>query len=83
MQYETCSPLRSTVERRPMVRYRADKTHRYQIGQPAYCYPLDHPDRERVTGDGETPVFTSPVVAVNHVTGEFWTNNTHYVPVTL
>ena len=66
---------------RPKVFYRADKTHRYQIGCPAFCYPVDHPDTVHVTGDGETPVLTSPVLAVNHASGEFWTANTHYVPL--
>ena len=68
-------------EPRPMVYFRADKPHRIQVGCAAFCYPLNHPDTDRVTGDGETPVHTSPVVAVNHLSGEFWTSNTHYVPL--
>jgi hypothetical protein len=43
------------------------------------CYPLAHPS-PHVTGDGNTPVETSTVTAVNVITGEFWTRNTHYVP---
>ena len=65
---------------RPTVFYRADKPHSYQIGHPARCYPINHPDTSHVTGDGETPVDTSPVQALNHATGEFWTINTHYAP---
>jgi hypothetical protein len=68
-------------EPRPMVYYRADKLHQIQIGQSALCYPVGHPDTAHVTGDGETPARTSPVVAMNHCTGEFWTSNTHYKPL--
>lgn len=71
----------SSNKQRPTVFYREDKPHSYQIGYPAHCYPINHPDISRVTGDGETPANTSPVVAINHATGEFWTNNTHYAPL--
>ena len=68
-------------KQRETVFYRADRPHRFQIGRSAQCYPINHPDVSRVTGDGETPVNTSPVVALNHITGEFWTANTHYAPL--
>jgi hypothetical protein len=71
----------SSNEPRPLVFYRADRPHRFQVGYPALCYPIRHPHHERVTGDGETPARTSPVQAVNHLTGEFWTANTHYAPL--
>lgn len=81
MQSETSFQLPSTSERRPTVFYRADKPHHYQIGHSAFCYPLNHPDLGRVTGNGEVPARTSPVQAVNHASGEFWTRNTHYAPL--
>jgi hypothetical protein len=66
---------------KPTVRYRADRTNYVVVGQGALVYPLNHPS-ERVTGDGNTPVITSIVERVDN-NGEFWTHNTHYVPVTL
>lgn len=73
--------MRSSGEhKRPKVFYRTDKPHSYEIGKPAYIYPVGHPDMARVTGDGETPALTSPVQAINHLTGEFLTMNTHYIP---
>ena len=65
---------------RPKVGYRADRTHMIQIGRGAVIYPMTHPS-DLVTGDGETPAITSPVQSVDALTGEFWTANTHYVPV--
>ncbi len=81
MQSETPTQNLSSNKVRPTVFYRADRPHSFQIGQSAYCYPINHPEISRVTGDGETPARTSPVVALNHVTGEFWTTNTHYAPL--
>lgn len=70
----------TSKEPKPTVAYRADKPHQAQVGMSGLCYPVNHPRTENVTGDGETPVVTSTVVAVNVLTGEFWTRNTHYVP---
>lgn len=64
---------------KPVVFYRADKPHSIQVGQPAIVYPYAHPS-PFVTGDGETPVATSPVGAFDVLSGEFWTVNTHYKP---
>lgn len=73
--------MHSSNDQRPLVFYRADRPHQIQIGHPALCYPINHPQYTHVTGDGETPARTSPVQALNHVTGEFWTRNTHYAPM--
>ena len=69
----------SNSDPKRIVKYRADKPWRAQVGMSGFCYPLDHPS-EDVTGDGNTPAMTSMVTAVNVITGEFWTRNTHYVP---
>lgn len=69
----------STTAPKPVVYYRADKAHIIRVGQPAIIYPYAHPS-DRVTGDGETPAQTSPVGALDALTGEFWTLNTHYKP---
>jgi hypothetical protein len=71
----------STSDERPTVFYRADKPHMFQVGKAAYVFPINHPQVTRVTGNGETPARTSPVQAVNILTGEFWTRNTHYAPL--
>lgn len=65
---------------RPVVRYRTDKPHIISVGRSALVYPMAHPSPD-VTGDGETPVLTSPVCAYNDETGEFSTLNTDYKPV--
>jgi hypothetical protein len=67
-----------TLTVKPTVKYRSDKPHIIQLGQSAVCYPLAHPSGH-VTGDGDTPAQTSAVVRVDD-NGEFWTENTHYVP---
>jgi hypothetical protein len=63
------------------VRYRSDMHYYIMLGLGAVVFPLSHPSPE-VTGDGNTPVITSPVTRIG-ADGEFWTQNTHYVPVTL
>lgn len=77
------SNSRAPFSSKPLVFYRADKPHLIEIGKPAFVYPLNHPDTVNVTGDGETPVCTSPVRLVNILSGEFWTDNTHYAPLML
>jgi hypothetical protein len=69
----------TTLTVKPTVPYRADRVHCIQLGHSAICCPINHPG-EAVTGDGETPVLTSSVMRVED-NGEFWTENTHYVPV--
>jgi hypothetical protein len=61
------------------VYYRTDRPIRVTVGQPAIVCPVGHPS-DLVTGDGKTPAITSPVVRFDERTGEFWTQNTHYVP---
>lgn len=68
-----------TLRRKPTVQYRADRLHLIQLGHSALVFPLGHPS-DSVTGDGDTPARTSTVVRVED-NGEFWTENTHYVPV--
>jgi hypothetical protein len=70
----------STLTVKPTVYYRADRLHIIAVGYSAMVYPMAHPS-ELVTGDGETPARTSSVVRHDLDTGEFWTENTHYVPV--
>jgi hypothetical protein len=70
----------SSSYKKQRVLYRTDRPHEIRIGFPAICFPIDHPDKTFVTGDGETPVTTSIVQAINLASGEFWTQNTHYVP---
>ena len=65
---------------KPVVYYRDDLLHIIHIGHPAVVVPLEHPS-PLVTGDGLTPVRTSPVGWVDGLTGEFCTENTHYKPV--
>jgi hypothetical protein len=81
MPSETPIQTAFTNKSRPTVFYREDKPHSFRIGKSAYCYPINHPKISRVTGNGETPANTSPVVAISHLTGEFWTSNTHYAPL--
>lgn len=81
MPFETPIQVSSSSKKLPTVFYRQDKPHQFQIGSGAVCYPLNHPDTSRVTGNGEVAARTSPVVAINRVTGEFWTQNTHYAPL--
>jgi len=71
----------TTLTVKPTVQYRADRLHIIALGYSAVVFPLEHPSHH-VTGDGETPVRTSSVMRHDIDTGEFWTENTHYVPVT-
>jgi hypothetical protein len=64
---------------KPPVLYRTDRLHLVQVGSSAIVVPMAHPS-PCVTGDGETPVRTSTVTRVDSETGEFWTENTHYMP---
>lgn len=64
---------------KPIVLYRTDRLHCVQVGSSAIIVPMEHPSLD-VTGDGETPARTSTVTAVDALTGEFWTENTHYMP---
>jgi hypothetical protein len=68
----------ATLTVKPVVKYRTDRPHMIQLGYSALCYPMAHPS-SLVTGDGDTPVRTSQVLCVDD-NGEFWTENTHYVP---
>lgn len=70
----------SNSDSKRIVRYREDRLHYIRVGQPALCCPVLDQPTDDVTGDGETPVSTSIVTAVNVLTGEFWTRNSHYVP---
>jgi hypothetical protein len=63
----------------PKVYYIPNKETFVKVGLRAIVCPLDHPDTANVTGDGKTPVLTSPV-RMKLPNGEFFTTNTHYLP---
>jgi hypothetical protein len=66
---------------KPVVFYDDDRPSYIRVGYRALVVPFDHPDADRVTGDGITPVTTSTVLAYDEGTGEFVTENTVYVPL--
>jgi len=60
-----------------VVHYRPEPDQRIIVGKPAFIYPVDHPDSDHVSNT--TIVITSTVQSYA-TNGEFFTNNTHYVP---
>ena len=64
---------------KPIVKYR--QLVYVRVGHAAVVAPLDHPS-PWVTGDGETLVETSTVLAIN-ADGSFETLNTRYEPEAL
>jgi hypothetical protein len=69
------------TDAKPIVLYRDDLPHRIQIGLPAIVVVVDDP---RIPPghphDAHPTAYTSPVGAVDVLSGEFWTRNTHYKP---
>ena len=65
-------------KRKPVVNYRRSILLRPKVGERACVFPVNHPDRERVSN--ETYVITSAIVEV-FSNGEFHTENTIYRPL--
>ena len=57
----------------PTHYYRPDKIYQHQVGMAGECV---------LVGDTE-PTRTKMVLAVNYLTGEFWTKDGHYKPCPL
>lgn len=64
---------------KPVVYYDPSFIPMIRVGSSVICVPWAHPS-SKVTGDGHTMARTSAVVAHDALTGEFWTQNTHYKP---
>lgn len=65
---------------KPIVHYKGLAFH-IAVGRSATVFPVDHYNQELVSNT--TFVHTSRVVSYDQKTGEFETQNTRYVPVTL
>lgn len=69
-----------TNSSKKVVRYHAGSQIVLGMGKPAFCKPIDHPDKARVSNT--TTVMTSPVVAYDEASGVIETENTLYMPFT-
>lgn len=61
---------------KPVVNYNPFKGYDIAVGRPAFIYPINHPDLSNTQY-----AITSKVIKYDEVSGEFETENTHYVPV--
>lgn len=66
---------------KPAVRYIA-RSGRVSVGSRAVILPVNHPNKNTVTGDGKTWAITSPVVRIEQSLDGLIieTENTRYIP---